>query len=390
MAWVLPSSFLYSDYARQVREILSTRFEKCLLINLHERLFISDGTEEISVITLCAGLVDSNPQPHIQIISASKTSEIEKVIARWESKKSKSKSNVHVGNRLSNAEARKLFEQLSIYGSTKQLGDLFDIQIGIVSGANSFFILNSENWKKNNLPEDVSSYILTKFRYANGITLEQADVETILRIGKDCLLVDTAKAVKIDGDLEAYLENFPKDKIESMATFTRRKRSGEWHRFNDNRIPDAFFPYMQNKGTWIVINKARINATNSIHRLYRKSDIKEKELKLAAISMLSTFSQLSAEIEGRTYGAGVLKHEPSEAARIKLLMPEVETKMIDSTTKKIDRLLRRSLHQQARKLADDFLLEQYSGDIKYSYSFFENELSTLQSRRMPLKKLSRK
>jgi len=390
MAWVLPSSFLYSDYSRQVREILATRFEKCLLINLHERLFISDGTEEISVITLCEGLVDSNPTPNIQIISVSNTSEIEKVIERWESNKSKSKSNIPANNRLSNAESRKLFEQLSTDSSTKQLGDLFDIQIGIVSGANSFFILNSENWKKHNLPNKVASHVLTKFRFAKGVTLEQEDVKTILQIGEDCLLVDTTKTDKIDGKLQEYIDSFPKDKIETTTTFTRRKRSGIWHRFNDKRIPDAFFPYMQNKGTWIVINKACINSTNSIHRLYRRSNVNERKLKLAAISILSTFSQLSAETEGRTYGAGVLKHEPSEAAKIKLLMPEVEEKKIDSTLKKIDTLLRQGLHQQARKLADEFLIEQYSGDTKYSYSFFDSELYALQSRRMPLKKLARK
>ena len=390
MAWILPSSFIYSEYARQVREVLSTRFERCLLINLHERLFISDGTEEISVITLCEGLVDSNVHPNMQIISAANTSEMEKVIQRWDNNKSKVKSKILGGSRLSNSETRRLFEQLSNDNSTKQLGELYDIQIGIVSGANSFFILNSENWKKNNLREEIASYVLTKFRFAKGLTLEQADIETIHQIGEDCLLVDTTKVDNIDGTLQKYLESFPKDKIENTTTFTRRKRSGVWHRFNDTRIPDAFFPYMQNKGTWIVINKAHINTTNSIHRLYRRDNISEKDIKLSAISILSTFSQLSAEIEGRTYGAGVLKHEPSEAAKIKILMPEIEAKKIDDTLKKIDKFLRQGLHQQARKLADDFLLDQYSGDTKYSYSFLEKELSTLQSRRMPLKKLSRK
>lgn len=390
MAWVLPSSFLYSDYAKQVRDTLSKRFERCLLINLHERLFISDGTEEISVITLCEGLVESNPGPDMQIVSASNTSEIEKVIERWKKKKIKGKSNILASNRLSNTQAKKLFEQLCAGNSTKLLGELFDIQIGIVSGANSFFILNSENWKKHKLPEKVASRVLTKFRFAKGMTLEQEDVETILQNGENCLLVDTTKVKQIDSKVQEYLDTFPKDKIETMSTFTRRKRSGVWHRFNDNRIPDAFFPYMQNAGTWIVINNADVNATNSIHRLYRREKFSEKDLKLATISILSTFSQLSAEIEGRTYGAGVLKHEPSEAAKIKLLMPEVETKKIDSTLEKIDRFLRQGLNQRARKQADEFLLEQYSGETKYSYSFFDNELSNLRNRRTPLKKSSRK
>lgn len=389
MAWVLPSSFLYSDYSKEVRDILSNRFKKCLLINLHERLFVSDGTEEISVITLCEELVESNSQPNMRTVSASNTNEIQKIIQRWDSHKT-IKSNFLASDKLTSSGAKKLYNQLSTNSFTKNLGDLFDIQIGIVSGANSFFILNSENWKKHNLPENISSYILTKFRYAKGLVLERADVDTLLEIGTDCLLVDTTKANEINGYLQTYLESFPKDKIETMATFTRRKRSGIWHRFNDNRIPDAFFPYMQNKGTWIVINNAGINATNSIHRFYRKSNVTEKEIKLSAISILSTFSQLSAEVEGRTYGAGVLKHEPSEAVKIKILMPDIEERKIDSATKKIDELLRNGLHQEARKSADELLLEQYTGDIKYSYSFFEKELSVLRNRRMPLKQLSRK
>lgn len=390
MAWVLPSSFLYSDYSRQVREILSKRFEKCLLINLHERLFVNAGTEEISVITLCEGLIENNPKPNLQIVSASNASEITNVIDRWGSDKIKAKASTHPSEKLSNAEAKKLFEKLSNDSSTKSLGDLFDIQIGIVSGSNSFFILNSESWKKNDLPDKVASHVLTKFRFSKGLILDLEDIETIRQIGEDCLLVDTTKVSKIEGKLHEYLETFPKDKIETMSTFTRRKRSGVWHRFNDNRIPDAFFPYMQNKGTWIIINKAGINATNSIHRLYRREGVSEKDLKLASISILSTFSQLSAEVEGRTYGAGVLKHEPSEAVKIKLFMPEAGTKQIDNTAASIDKLFRQGLHQQAQKLADKFLLEFLASDLRYSYSFFEKELQTIRNRRAPLKKMSRK
>ncbi len=106
--------------------------------------------------------------------------------------------------------------------------------------------------------------------------------------------------------------------------------------------------------------------------------------------MLSTFSQLSAEIEGRTYGAGVLKHEPSEAAKIKILMTEVEASKLEDTFKSIDKLLRTGLHEQARQLSDQFLLEKYSNDVKKSYSLFEQELINLQIKRMPLKNPPRK
>jgi hypothetical protein len=40
------------------------------------------------------------------------------------------------------------------------------------------------------------------------------------------------------------------------------------------------------------------------------------------LSLHSSLSQLSAEFEGRAYGSGVLKLEPSEAKRIRLLLPD--------------------------------------------------------------------
>jgi hypothetical protein len=72
--------------------------------------------------------------------------------------------------------------------------------------------------------------------------------------------------------------------------------------------------------------------------------------------MLSSFSQLSAEIEGRTYGSGVLKHEPSEAARIKLLIPRtIDDADVESTFSTIEACLRGGHNQQATDHSDNML-----------------------------------
>jgi adenine-specific DNA-methyltransferase len=386
MAWVLPSSFLYADYASAVQEALSKRFKKCLIINLHERLFLESGTEEISVITLCGDFSPDKVNGQIDFVSVSDVKEMESSIKDWDkdnllipSQKSSKKS-------ISNTTAQDLYSILASQPETLSLGDLFDIQIGIVSGANPFFILNQPIWKKHSLPEVLKSHVLTKFRFAKGLILTNNDVETLEKIGEPCLLLDTTKTDVIDDVVADYLATFPEEKIASTTTFQRRERSGIWHRFNDNRIPDAFFPYMQNIGTWIVLNKARINSSNSIHRLYRQENVDDRQIKLAAISILSTFSQISAELEGRTYGAGVLKHEPSEAVKIRLLMPNADSETIDQTISTIDELLRQKLFQRVRSTADNFLLSFYAQEIKNSYACFEPELLNLQNRRTPLKK----
>jgi adenine-specific DNA-methyltransferase len=386
MAWVLPSSFLYADYANKVQEVLASNFEKCLVINLHERLFLESGTEEISVITLCENFKADVTKGRVDFVSVSDVSAMEGVIRDWNNGDLSIPANRAMRKPLNTVIAQDLFSMLSSHPDTKLLGDLFDVQIGIVSGANSFFIINQSAWEKNGLPETVKSRVLTKFRFAKGLSLSADDVETLEKIGEACLLFDTTKTVVIDGAIANYLTTFPVEKIATTTTFKRRERSGIWHRFNDNRIPDAFFPYMQNIGTWIVINKAGINSTNSIHRLYRQGGVDDVQIKLAAISILSTFSQLSSELEGRTYGAGVLKHEPSEAVKIRLFMPSVDETLVNNTIIGIDGLLRQRLFNRARSLADRFLLNFCSDEIRRDYVYFEQELISMQNKRMPLKK----
>ena len=121
---------------------------------------------------------------------------------------------------------------------------------------------------------------------------------------------------------------------------------------------------MNNNGPRIVINKAKVISTNSVHRLYyikkHGHGAKGLVMKQAAISLLSTFSQLSAEMEGRVYGAGVLKHEPSEAKNIKLVFKRNiepnDLKNINDVFKKINQKLREGKFQEAQELSDDFVL----------------------------------
>ena len=90
--------------------------------------------------------------------------------------------------------------------------------------------------------------------------------------------------------------------------------------------------------------------TNTIHRIYFHGKIPLSRRRLIAISMLSTFSQLSAEIEGRSYGSGVLKHELREAGRIQLLLPdEVPVERIAKVFRRIDALLHARKRAEAQR-----------------------------------------
>jgi hypothetical protein len=81
--------------------------------------------------------------------------------------------------------------------------------------------------------------------------------------------------------------------------------------------------------------------------------------KACAISILSTFSQLSGELQGRCYGAGVLKHEPSEASRIRLVIPNLlHEEHVNAVFQQVDDVLRGGDANEARRIADLFVLQE--------------------------------
>ena len=108
-----------------------------------------------------------------------------------------------------------------------------------------------------------------------------------------------------------------------------------------------------------------------------------KNRRLLTISILSTFSQLSAEIEGRAYGSGVLKHELREAGRIQLVLPRlVSAKEVRKTFRLIDQLLRAGKSATAQKAADRFISKCLPGVItKEALERMRQDLRYLRQRR---------
>jgi hypothetical protein len=80
--------------------------------------------------------------------------------------------------------------------------------------------------------------------------------------------------------------------------------------------PDAFFRYMGKVGPRMVLNDAGYFCTNTIHRVFFSKGVSTAVQRAICLSLHSSYSQLYAEFEGRQYGSGVLKFEPSETKRL--------------------------------------------------------------------------
>jgi hypothetical protein len=177
-----------------------------------------------------------------------------------------------------------------------------------------------------------------------------------------------------------YLATYDSARASDNRTFGKRP---VWYACDDNLDPDAFLPCMVSDGVHLLLNEAASTCTNTIHRIYFLNDASPSFRQLVAISMLSTFTQLSAEIEGRCYGSGGLKLEPSDVLRLRLLLPgSTQPELIQKAFIQVDEYLRAGKRGLAREYADAFVLSDYSAaDARQSLSRLNAALTEARSRR---------
>lgn len=380
-AWVLPGSLLHSDYGKQLLHGLAPQFKRVIVISLAQRMFLAEGTDESTEILLCDGWGNGPAKNGVEVRRVGTVKSCQKIVShsRIRMWRGASLNGRAMFTFLPKTMLSDYYELLG-HSDVRTLGEMAKVLIGIVTGANNFFILNREQVAANDLQPRQLSLILSKFRFAPGLILKRNDLIEAYKRDERCLLVNRRSLERSAIAIRKYLKTFSLGLRAQNATFEKRDI---WHCPDDGSIPGGFLPYMNHIGPRIVLNAAGVNSTNTIHRLYFKPSVTAAMQKLASISMLTTFSQLSAEIEGRTYGSGVLKHEPSEAAKIRLFMPgNRTTSAINDCLSRVDRLIRGKSFDAARREADTLVFgKAFMSKNKSMFEGLRRALDAARTRR---------
>lgn len=353
MAWVLPGSFLHAEYAVALREKLGSCFRRSVAIQLEERLFLSEGTEESSVILLCEGYQDERPTP-IRIVRAVDLNDLQRVIAAWTEEKLPGADFYGPAQLALLGEGIRRDWHAAADRNAGRLKDYMTFRIGIVTGASRFFVMNERAAESEHLPADVLHPVVARFAHCRGLELNAADWKQLRSGGARCLLFSSPETKDPAGSVATYLMRYPEEDRTTNKTFQKRTL---WHEPYDGQTPDAFFSAMQSEGPTLVLNTAGVACTNTLYRVVFHDDVTNERRRALAISLQSTMSQLSAEIEGRSYGSGGLKLEPSEAGRVLVWLPNsLESSLVSTFFSSVDMCLRSGDRVGARRIADELLI----------------------------------
>ncbi|HEU0153461.1 MAG TPA: N-6 DNA methylase [Arenimonas sp.] len=349
MAWVLPISFMTAHYASSLRQTIFDSFRKVAVVTLTERVFVNEGTEERTLIVLAEGYGEAHDGNPNTISCLESIDELKAFVFRLQSVGA---MEIHgaASHGMVPGSAGDLLTSLELEQGVKRVGELADVQIGTVSGDSKFFIKNAEEWKAAGVSRLHLRYVVPRSRWLDGLMLGEADKRLHERSGVPCLALDPPSNPRAKALLR-YLKTYAKGAIATNSTFSKRPH---WYRFLDEKVPDALFVFMTHLGPRLVINSAKANSTNSLYRIYFNPGQK-KQVKLLAISLQTTFTQLAAERLGRILGSGGLKLEPSEVKRLPVLLPEKSNDEVREAFAAIDKLVRQGDVEAARKLADAFV-----------------------------------
>jgi len=367
LAFIVPLSFCHAGYSRVAVKRLEASFVSCRAIRLKERMFKEFGTDEEVIILLCSGF--GNGACTLGWEDANDQIQLQHLTAGTEPSKPGENSSA-LDNLISRIKAERPIELL---------GEVFNVRIGLVTGANKFFILTREMAKSAGIPRALLTPTLSSMKNFTGLRLQKKDMLSIEARHIRSLLLDISCTTKLPQEVAVYLASFDGEKRKANITFAKRD---PWYVVQDNLKADAFFTYMNHTGPRIVVNDAEASCTNSIHRLTIRPNRDRLLCQAACLALQSSFGQMMAELTGRRYSSGVLKFEPSEARKIPLILPDVSDAKIADAFGLADSLSRVGDTDGVRAVCDHFTLGSLSVEVLPD---LEDALTRFRSRRGELR-----
>lgn len=302
LALILPGAVLQVDYADGVVAHLRRSFKRTRLIHVHERLF--EGTQEESVILLAEERIESGAG-EVTYLRVHSRDSVKRAVAEHGVTTEGKDYKLH----LLPEPVREAWAVALERVPHVLLGDESSIRIGVVTGANDFFIRSAGDVLLGT--KDVNAVpIVTRNRWLSRPVITRSALERLTRAGERTRLAVIHGCGRARSRLRRELANAERCGI--AARYHCRNRS-PWYLVHDSARPDIFLGYMNAEAPALVRNDARATCTNAIHRI----NVKDKAMRDVLVSgSHSAIFRFACELFGRHYGGGVLKLEPSEAAAL--------------------------------------------------------------------------
>jgi adenine-specific DNA methylase len=318
LALVIPAELLQVNYAAELRRFLSNYFRQITLITFQKLVF--DGIQQEVVLVLAersgngvsgirtvelGGIDDLADYEHTDFIHR----ELKPMDHSTEKWTQYFLSKKEIG----------LLRELREHSQLTESGKVIDVDVGIVTGQNDFFVLSDARAKELSLKK-LTRRLVSRSGHLKGAIFSNADWQTNAEQGLPAFLLDLP-----DRELNELTEAAQKYvAFGQSAGFNKgfkcriRKR---WYVVPSVWTPDAFMLRQVHGYPKLILNQAKATCTDTIHRVRFRE---RTDGKLIVAAFLNSLTFAFSEVTGRSYGGGVLELEPNEAERLPLPLKNAE------------------------------------------------------------------
>lgn len=357
LAMVLPAELLTVHYAEPVRRWLQRRFAAVRLVFFDSLQF--SGVEEQVVLLAAEGSGGCRSFTLVQADDASRLADLHVLDPLGAEPANEGKWTdlfLPFGQRQAfRRVVSEQFKSLTSYGSP---------ELGTVTGANSFFTLSDPTRRKYRIPERLLRPISPPgTKHLKRLSFTKGQWEELRCLGERVWLLypDSVHEDTMPMSLRHYLQHGEELDVHTAYKCTVRPK---WWLPPAVSAPDLFFTYMSHRFPRLITNSAEVGFVNSMHGIRLPESIDPIAKRALPLLCLNSVTLLGAEIFGRSYGGGVLKMEPREAASLPVPpLPALEEawKIVGPRRTSLDRALARGRWRDVVEQVDAALLRKGLG-----------------------------
>ncbi|NDV20365.1 N-6 DNA methylase [Pseudodesulfovibrio sp. JC047] len=223
----------------------------------------------------------------------------------------------------------------------RRFNDIAKVDVGIVTGANKFFLVHDKTIQQFGL-EQWAHPMFGRSDHCPGVIYDKDQHRENAKNGKPTNFLwfqDTSVEKNPKG--MAYIQQGETDKLHTRYKCRIRK---PWYEVPSVYSTEVGMLKRSHNAPRLILNKLQAYTTDTAYRIR----IKEGSANQLVFNFVNSLTALSAELEGRFYGGGVLELVPSEIER--LLIPTAAN--IPEDVQGLDKAI--------RSLPMDLVLEQQS------------------------------
>jgi adenine-specific DNA-methyltransferase len=304
LAFVLPASWEYADYAAGIRETVPSEFER---FDIHRSLTpLFPGVQEGAIVLIGRG----RGFPHRDRRYFEHRSPYDLCLALTDP--DCAPTSVTIGGTDNHAVAG---------DDWVPLGQVMHVTIGAVTGDARYFLLTEKRRRDLSLPTGAMRPALTHARQLTSAVIDQQLWRRLRDSGERVWLFRARERFLKHWAVHDYLQLAAEKGGCNRGAYKVASRV-PWHRSRLPVRPDGFMSGMSRLGPWIALSGIeQLTASNTLYCVRFRSPLSNDAKAAWALSLLTTTARRQLLPLGRRYPDGLLKFEPSDLNRVLLLRP---------------------------------------------------------------------